>query len=160
MLSSALLLAACGSPQTTTKTKSTTSSVAPTTTTTIARVENLKVTPPVRKSLLDAAAAYHQLPASDYTRLRTAMTYYAYDPARKTYYAAAGLVPSASSLPAQIGTQDDGAYNLFTRLAGSPNWTVYSDGLGGAQDSICPIEIPYAVLAAWNWTAGSCYPPA
>jgi hypothetical protein len=159
MLASALLLGACGSSPASTTTAATTTSVAPTTTT-IAHAEDLRVTPAVRRSLLDAAAAYHQLPASDYVRLRAGITYYAFDPARRTYYAAAGLVPSSSSLPAQVGTQDDGAYNLFTKLEGSSTWTVYDDGLGAAQDSTCPIEIPAAVLAAWNWQAGSCYPPA
>jgi hypothetical protein len=159
MMTSALALAACGSSPTTTTVPKSTTSVAPTTTTTIARAENLRVTPAVRHSLLAAAAAYHQLPAADFTGLRAGITYYAFDPARKTYYAAAGLVPSPRSLPAQVSTQDDGAYNLFTRIAGSPTWTVYSDGLGAAQDSTCPIEIPASVLAAWNWPAASCYPP-
>ena len=158
MLASALLLAACGSSANA-PTTTTTTSVAPTTTTTIARAQNLKVAPAVRHSLLDAAAAYHGLPSSDFTGLRAGRTYYALDLTTRTYYAAAGLIPSSSSLPAQVGTQDDGAYNLFTRVQGATAWTVYSDGLGAVQPSTCPIVIPASVLAAWNWRARSCYPP-
>jgi predicted lipoprotein with Yx(FWY)xxD motif len=160
-LFSSLALAACGSSPaaTTTTPNATTTSAAPTTTTTIVHTVNLRVTPAVRRSLLEAAAAYHQLPSADFTSLRKGMTYYAFDPARKMYYAAAGLVPISSSQPAQVSTQDDGAYDLFTRLEGSPTWTVYSDGLGAAQDSTCPIEIPAPVLVVWNWHAASCYPP-
>jgi hypothetical protein len=119
----------------------------------------LPVSAAVRAGLLAAGARSHSLPASDFTGLRPGETYYAYDRATARYYAAAGLVPSASSLPAQVGTQDDGAYDLFVRRAGHA-WRVYSDGLGGAQGSICPIELPAPVLAAWGWPAGSCYPPA
>ncbi len=141
---------------------STASSSAGTTTsaTTGGKTVDLVVTAAVRLSLLDAAAAYHQLPASDYTGLRAHETYYAYDGATHRYYAAAGLVPSATSIKAQVGTQDDGAYNLFTRAARASTWTVYNDGLGAAQDAICPLALPASVLAVWGWKKGSCYPPA
>jgi len=36
---------------------------------------------------------------------------------------------------------------------------VYNDGLGAAQDAICPIKIPAAVLTVWDWKPKSCYPP-
>jgi hypothetical protein len=87
-------------------------------------------------------------------------SYYAFDPSTNTYYAAAGLNPSPTSMPAQVGTQDDGAYNLFTKLAGAATWTVYNDGLGGVQGTKCPIMIPAAVLSVWDWNANSCYPPS
>jgi hypothetical protein len=109
---------------------------------------------------LDAAAAYHHLPASDYLGLDAGTTYYAFDPSTERFYAAAGLDASPNSLQAQIGTQDDGAYNLFSRAAGTSAWTAYDDGLGAAQDSTCPIAIPVAVFAAWNGKANSCYPPS
>jgi hypothetical protein len=54
---------------------------------------------------------------TDYTGLAPGTTYYAFDPVTNTYYAAAGLVPSPHSLKAQVGAQDDGGYNLFTRVA-------------------------------------------
>lgn len=119
----------------------------------------LRVTAAVRASLLAAGAKDHSLPASDFTGLRGGETYYAYDRATARYYAAAGLVASPASLPAQVSTQDDGAYDLFVRRAGHA-WRVYNDGLGGAQDSTCPITLPAPVLAAWHWRAGTCYPPA
>ncbi len=122
--------------------------------------KNLDVTPLVRRSLLDAAAAYHQLPASDHTGLVAGATYYAFDPGTNKYFGAAGIVPSAHSLQAQIGAQDDGGYNLFVRRARASTWRVYSDGLGGAADGICPIVIPSDVLKVWHWRAKSCYPPS
>src|SRR5665213_1561182 len=142
LLSSALLLGAC------------TNSSGPTTSTTDKAATNLLVTTKVRQSLLNAAASSHQLPTSNYTGLQARRIYYAFDSATNEYYAAAGLVPSLHSLQAQIGVQDDGAYNLFTRAKGVSAWTVYNDGLGGAQDSTCPISLPSAVLAAWGWKTG------
>jgi hypothetical protein len=143
----ALALASCSSPSSTA-----------TTTTTSASTTNLVVSSAVRSSLLDAAAKYHQLPPKDYVGLDPRMTYYAFDPATDLYYAAAGLRPSPHSLAAQVGTQDDGGYNLFTR-APHAAWTVYNDGLGAAQGDKCPIKIPASVLAVWDWHAGSCFPP-
>ena len=157
IIASAFVLSACGS--TATPTTSTTITI-PVTTSTSAMTRNLVVTPSVRQSLLDAAAKYHSLPSTDYVGLDAGRTYYAFDPTTDTYYAAAGLNPSPKSLPAQVGTQDDGAYNLFTKLAGAATWTVYNDGLGGVQGTKCPIMIPAAVLAVWNWKANSCYPPS
>ncbi len=142
----ALALASCSSPSSTT------------TTTTSASTTDLVVSASVRASLLDAAAAYHQLPPKDYVGLDPHMTYYAFDPTTDLYYAAAGLLPSPHSLRAQVGTQDDGAYNLFTH-APHAGWTVFNDGLGAAQGATCPISIPASVLAVWHWRAGSCFPP-
>jgi hypothetical protein len=159
IIASAFMLSACGStvtPTTTTTTKTTT----PVITSTSAVTRNLVVTPSIRQSLLDAAAKYHSLPSSDYVGLDAGRSYYAFDPSTNTYYAAAGLNPSRKSMPAQVGTQDDGAYNLFTKLAGAATWTVYNDGLGGVQGTKCPIMIPAAVLSVWNWSANSCYPPS
>jgi predicted lipoprotein with Yx(FWY)xxD motif len=120
--------------------------------------KNLVVTPAVRVSLLDAGAAYHQLPVKDYVGLAKGMTYYAYDVTTKTYYAAAGLDPSPTSLQAQVGAQDDGGYNLFVRAKGAKKWTIYNDGLGGSEGAKCPITIPSAVLKVWDWSL-RCAPP-
>jgi hypothetical protein len=157
VLASALLLAACGSPSAVSTT--TTSSTTTTTNNSSLPTQNLKVTPAVIKSILDAGAKYHQLPPTDYTGLDPGTAYYAFDPATNTFYAAAGLDPSPHSLKAQVGAQDDGGYNLFLRLASNTSWTVYNDGLGGADGSVCPIAIPASVLAVWNWRVKSCYPP-
>jgi hypothetical protein len=119
---------------------------------------NLVVTPAVRQSLLEAGAAYHSYPPSDYVGLARGTTYYAYDAQNQRYYAAAGLVPNSKSQGAQVGTQDDGGYNLFVKVQGSTKWRVYNDGLGGAQDSICPITIPVVVRKVWSWTTHPCYP--
>ena len=153
VLTGSLVLSGCGSPATiATSTSTSTASLAGGTT------RNLVVTPSVRKSLLDAAAAYHQLPPTDYVGLSPGATYYAFDLATNHYYAAAGLRPSSHSLPAQVGTQDDGAYNLFTRAARTSTWTVYNDGLGGVAGNTCPLSIPSAVLKVWRWKSNSCFP--
>jgi hypothetical protein len=156
IIASACVLSACGS----TPAPTTTSTTTPVTTSTSAVTRNLVVTPSIRQSLLDAGAKYHSLPSTDYVGLDTGRTYYAFDPSNNTYYAAAGLNPSPKSMAAQVGTQDDGAYNLFTRATGAATWTVYSDGLGGVQGTKCPLTIPAAVLSIWNWKANSCYPPS
>jgi predicted lipoprotein with Yx(FWY)xxD motif len=121
---------------------------------------NLVVTSSVRVSIFDALAKFHQLPRKDYVSLIPKMTYYAFDATNETYYAAAGLVASPHSLQAQVGTQDDGGYQLLTRERGVTTWKVYDDGLGGAEGTVCPIKIPPSVLAVWNWRPGACAPPA
>jgi hypothetical protein len=126
---------------------------------TTAKTRDLVVTPAVRIGLFDALAKFHQLPTKDYVSLAPKMTYYAFDPADDTYYAGAGLVASPHSLQAQIGTQDDGGYQLLTHKRGVATWKIYNDGLGGADGSVCPIKIPPSVLAVWNWRPGSCAPP-
>ena len=158
VLSSAFVLSSCGSGSATNPTTTIPSTTTVAVTTPTAVTQNLTVTPSVRLGLLNAAAAFHGLPASDYTGLLAAKTYYAFDPSTDRYYAAAGLVPKPSSYKAQVGTQDDGAYNLFTRRSNTSTWTVFNDGLGGVQGAICPLVIPATVLKVWHWTAHSCYP--
>jgi len=150
LLGGSLLLSACGSGPKSASTSTTTTGV----------TQNLALTPAVRKGLLDAASKYHQLPVSDYVGLRAGAIYYAFDPATNSYYAAAGLNAGPHSLQAQVGTQDDGAYNLFLRAASTKTWTVYDNGLGGVQGTKCPLTIPPAVLKVWNWKAKSCFPPS
>ncbi|MCU1362749.1 MAG: hypothetical protein JWM55_577 [Acidimicrobiaceae bacterium] len=157
LLVSTLFFAACGSPATPPPSGTTTSSTRPGANSRPA-VRNLLVTGAVRKNLLQADAAYHSYPASDYRGLAPGLTYYAFDAQNDRYYAAAGIVPNSKSMGAQVGTQDDGGYNLFTMKRGAPKWTIYDDGLGGAEDSICPLSIPLAVRRVWNWTMHPCYP--
>ncbi|HXQ18553.1 MAG TPA: hypothetical protein VN781_02890 [Acidimicrobiales bacterium] len=131
------------------------SSTAPTTT---PITQNLAVTDGVRAALLQAGASLKGLPASDFTGLVSGRTYYAFDSATDTYWAAAGLAPSPSSIQAQVSSQDDGAYLLFSRPAGGA-WTAVNDGLGGIAGTVCPAPVPAAVLTLWNWPSGSCSPP-
>jgi ABC-type Fe3+-hydroxamate transport system substrate-binding protein len=156
----AVLLAACGSsgPSSSPATSTTTTTSPPGTTTTVAQtVQNLVVTPTVRQSLLVAGAAHKQLAVSDFTGLAAGETYYAYDPATKTYWAGAALDPSSSSLPAQVSSQDDGSYEIYWMPAGGA-WRVYDDGLAGIGGTPCPVAIPPGVRAAWHWAA-ACRPP-
>ena len=127
------------------------------TSTSTSSAQNLVVTDTVRSQLLQAGAKLNNLPASAYTGLRPGRTYYAYDPATATYWAGAQLVPSSSSLAAQVSVQDDGAYDIFTSTTGGA-WTASLDGLGGIGGTSCT-PIPASVLAVWHWSPGTCRPP-
>jgi hypothetical protein len=155
LLVSTLSFAACGSAATAPPTGTSTSS---TTANAKTGATNLVVTAAVRKNLFDADAAYHSYPPADYRGLAPGMTYYAFDSQNDRYYAAAGIIPNSKSMGAQVGTQDDGGYNLFVMKRGAAKWTIYDDGLGGAEDSICPITVPAAVRKVWNWSMHPCYP--
>jgi hypothetical protein len=115
------------------------------------------VTDAIRAQLLAAGASYHGLATSDYTGLIAGETYYAFDTATQTYWAAAGLDPSPSSVQAQVSSQDDGAYLLFQR-PDSGSWTAVNVGLAGIAGTQCPEVPPPAVLALWGWNPGSCRP--
>ena len=119
--------------------------------------ENLPVTDLVRSQLVAAGAALNSVPATAYTGLVPGTTYYAYDTATDTYWAGAGLVPSASSQQAQVSVQDDGSYLLFRRPAGA-SWTAWDVGLSGIEGSRCPTAVPPAILSEWGWAAGTCRP--
>jgi len=136
---------------------STTTLPATTSTTAPAPAQNLTVTASIRAQLLAAGAQSHGLQASDYTGLRPGETYYAYDPSTTTYWAAAGLMPSASSLPAQVSSQDDGAYLLYQRPAGGA-WKVFDIGLAGVGGTPCSVVAPPAIVALWGWPAPGCRP--
>jgi hypothetical protein len=136
---------------------STTTAVPPSTTTSLV-TQNLVVTDAVRAALLAAGAALKGLPASDFTGLAPGLTYYAYDATTATYWAGAGLLPSPSSLQAQVSSQDDGGYLLFSMPAGGV-WTAVNDGLGGIPGTACPVPVPAAILALWHWPSGTCNPP-
>jgi hypothetical protein len=147
-----------GHGATTSAPATTTSTSRPTTTTTVPTTSNLVVTDAVRSQLVAAGAALNSLPPSDYTGLRPGETYYAYDAATQAYWAGAGLLPSPSSIPAQVSTQDDGAYLLFTRPKGGA-WKGYAVGVAGPPEgSACPVAVPGAILSLWNWAPGSCRP--
>jgi hypothetical protein len=142
-----------GSPATTSQLTGNTGPSKPTT----PAAENLVVTADVGSQLLQAGAALNGLPASDYTGLVSGETFYGYDWATATYWAGAGLLPSPSSLRAQVSAQDDGSYLLFRRRAGRA-WTAQDVGLAGFGGTKCPTSVPASVLAVWNWAAGSCRP--
>ena len=128
-----------------------------TTTTTPTGAQNLVVTDQLRAQLVAAGSALDHLSASDFTGLRAGETYYAYDAATQTYWAGAGLSPSPNSTPAQIASQDDGAYTVFTRT-GSGAWSAYAVGATGVEGGTCPTQVPADVLALWGWAPGSCRP--
>jgi len=166
-----VVLAGCSSgsgsglPATSTSTSTSTSTTSSSGTstsgssTTPVAAKNLAVTDVVRSQLVAAGAALNSLPASAYTGLVPGTTYYAYDTATATYWAGAGLVPSSSSQQAQVSTQDDGSYLLFSRPSGG-SWTAYDAGLAGVGGTQCPIPVPAAVLAVWDWASGTCRPPS
>jgi hypothetical protein len=138
-------LSACGSsspPATTT----TTSSLVP------PGAQGLRVNAEVVAQLLAAAAAVHGLPVSDYVGLAKGRTFYAYDSIDKLFWAGAALVPSPTSFQAQVGVQDDGGYNLFTRPKNGLHWTSYNDGLGTVPGSNCEVVVPAVVREVWGWS--------
>lgn len=119
--------------------------------------QNLVVTDALRADLLRAGAQSHSLPVSDYTGLEAGMTYYALDPGTGIYWAGAALVPSSSSIPAQVANQDDGAYLLFEKVPGG-QWVAHDDGYGAQPGSGCPAPLPAAIIALWHWDAATCHP--
>ena len=121
--------------------------------------ENLTVTAAVSAALLQAGAALNGLQASDYTGLAPGVTYYAYDATTSTYWAGAALVPSPSSMRAQVSVQDDGGYLLFTRPADGA-WKARDVGITGTEGSVCPVAVPPAILSLWHWAPGTCRSPA
>jgi outer membrane murein-binding lipoprotein Lpp len=120
--------------------------------------ENLTVTAAVSAALLQAGAALNGLQASDYTGLVPGATYYAYDATTATYWAGAALVPSSSSMRAQVSVQDDGGYLLFSRPANGA-WRVWDVGLAGTEGSVCPVAVSSTILALWHWAPGTCRAP-
>jgi hypothetical protein len=134
----------------------TTTAAASTTTASTAPAVNLTVTDDLRAQLVAAGASLDGLSSSDYVGLQPGVTYYAFDPATQTYWAAGGLDPSPSSMEAQVAAQDDGSYLLFSEPAGGA-WTAEDDGLGGVGGTPCP-AVPAAVVAVWGWSAGTCRP--
>ena len=119
--------------------------------------QSLVVTAEISSQLLQAGAALHGLPASAFDGLMSGQTYYAYDPATATYWAGAKLVPSSSSLRAQVSVQDNGSYILFRRPAGKA-WAAQDVGLAGVAGTKCTTSVPASVLTVWNWPARSCRP--
>jgi hypothetical protein len=116
------------------------------------------VTSLVRSQLIAAAAKINgHVPVSQYAGLEPGRTYYAYDPATKTYWAGAALVPRNDSSAAAVSVQDDGSYNLFRRTLGG-SWTAYDVGLAGVGATRCPIEPPATILRLWGWPGNGCDP--
>jgi len=167
----ALTLAACSSSSSTTATTATTAPSASSTTATSApapgsTAQNLPVTDAVRAELVAARAAALGIAPSSFTGLTPGDTYYAYDPSTGTYWAAAQAQPQVPATQpaqgsdiykAQVSSQDDGSYLLFTKPTGG-SWTATNDGTAGPSPAPCPVAVPAAVAQVWGWPAGSCRP--
>jgi hypothetical protein len=127
-------------------------------------VENLAASSSVRAQLLAVGARFHGAPVAQYVGLAPGLTYYAYDRATSTFWAGAKLVPKIPSNPngpptqAEVSSQDEGAYTVFTKTARAKTWRAYDTGETG-QDTRCPVVVPSAVLQAWGWSPGSCRAP-
>ncbi len=122
---------------------------------------NVAVTDAIRARLVAAGAAVNSIPVTEYTGLAPGLTYLALDRATKTYWAGARLVPAPSADPssptrAQVASQDDGSYYIFSQPEGA-SWTAHPAGASG-PDTPCPVSVPAAVTAAWGWPSGSCRP--
>ena len=163
-LAGAVSLAACSNPASQPATAPTTSpgiatSAAPpaSASPSPAGAENLVLTDAIRAQLIAAAARLNGLPASAYLGLVHGESYYGFDPATHTYWAGAALVPSPSSLRAQVSVQDDGGYYIFEKPAGG-SWTASAEGLTGIEGAPCSVHIPPALVVMWHWPAGACHP--
>jgi len=122
---------------------------------------NLPVTDQIRSQLVAAGAAVNDIPTAEYSGLAPGLTYYALDRTTHTYWAGARLVPAPSNDPssptrAQVASQDEGSYYVFTQTQ-SGRWTAYAAGDVG-PGTPCPVTVPAAVVAVWGWPSGSCRP--
>jgi len=175
VVAAALALTACSSSSssstTTTAATSTTSSSSGSSTTAAgsssttsaasATAANVPVTDQVRSELVAAAASLQSIPVAQFSGLAPGLTYYGQDKTTGTYWAGARLVAAPSSDPsnptrAQVSTQDEGSYYVFSKPSGG-SWTAYAAGNVG-PGTACPVTIPPAVLQVWGWPAGSCRP--
>lgn len=128
------------------------------TTAPVSLAQNLPLTDDVRAALVAAAAATRHLKSSDFVGLRPGESYYAYDPATQTYWAAGGLVPVAGDTNAEVSTQDDGSYILFHRQ-GSTGWQANDVGMSGIPNGApCDLAPPTEILTLWGWPPHSCRP--
>jgi hypothetical protein len=123
----------------------------------LSQTQNLLATADVKAQLVQAGAATFTLPASDYVGLRPGDTYFAFDAATSTYWAGAALVPRSSSLQAQVTTQDDGSYLVFTMPSGG-GWLAYPVGASGEAGGTCRISVPPPILKVWGWAPHTCLP--
>jgi hypothetical protein len=167
-----LVMAGCSSPSdsspsnsaTSTSGSSTTTSTGgrpSTKTTNAAPAVNMPITDQIRSQLVAAGAALNNIPVAQYSGLAPGLTYYAFDTSSHTYWAGARLVPAPSSDPsnptrAQVASQDDGSYYVFTQPQGG-SWTAHAAGNVGPSTP-CPVAVPASVLAVWGWPSGSCRP--
>jgi hypothetical protein len=120
--------------------------------------ENLFLSSAVREQLIAARAAQVGVKPSAFTGLAPGTAYYAIDHTTDTYWAGAGMLPSAKSLKAEVSSQDDGGYLIFEMKSGA-TWRVFSVGLSGVEGATCSVTVPPAVLSVWHWKPGTCLPP-
>jgi hypothetical protein len=113
---------------------------------------NLPVTAAIRTDLIAVAAASSNIPVSQVV-MEPNLTYYAYDPTSATYWAGAKFETTPSS-PNETAFEDANSYFIFSMTNGG-SWMSRGAGLEGTS---CP-PIPAAIVALWNWTAGTCDPP-
>ena len=98
------------------------------------------------------------MPDSAYTGFAKGTSYYAIDNETGIHWAGGSLVPSHSSIRAQISVQDDGSYVLFEQKPGEV-WTTYDVGIESLPDSLpCPVTVPNDVTEIWHWATNSCNP--
>jgi hypothetical protein len=155
-------VAGCSSSTTPTSSPTTSNPPRTTATATPTTAMNVTVTNQTRAELLAAGAAVNGIPVAEYTGLAPGLTFYALDRSTSTYWAGARLVPAPTADPsnpsrAQVASQDDGSYYIFTEPAGG-SWTAHASGASGPQ-SPCPLSVPAAVVQVWGWPPGSCRPP-
>jgi hypothetical protein len=110
-------------------------------------VQNLVASNSVQTQLINAFAAYKQIPISEMTGIQQGTLYYAYDPSTSTYWAMAIFnVSAAAAQSVQVDLQDGGDMGMFKMTDGGV-WQVERGGV----PPVCSYGpfFPAAVLAAW-----------
>ncbi|MEI8051372.1 MAG: hypothetical protein WCI12_08050 [Actinomycetes bacterium] len=159
-----VVAAACGTssePSTSTTAPSTTKATTTSTTTATTtppiggQVTRVDPTASDEAALVAAGAAHNNLAPSDYTGVASGSVYLATDGSTGYRWAGASLVPSSSSEQAQIDSQDEGSYLIFSEAPGQSWNVVATTGLMAT----CPPGVPPTdVVAAWGWAPGTCNP--
>jgi hypothetical protein len=111
---------------------------------------NLPVSDDIRDQLVVAGADLVHRPPAEFSGLIPGKTFYAYDPATETHWAAAKLRPASQD--AGIALQDQNSYVLFEQSAGG-RWNPFADGY-----ALNPCPAPVSVRDVWGWPAGVCAP--
>ncbi|HJQ06251.1 MAG TPA: hypothetical protein VJ872_12440 [Nocardioides sp.] len=156
---------ACGSSPSAAPTPAATtaSTTAPTTAPTTGHVgtaRNLPLTPAVRRQLLGAATRSHQAKPGSFSGFEHGSTYYAYDRATRTWWAAGALVAVDPTGSAAVSLNDEGAYDVLHRTAGG-TWVDRLSGEAGNDRPLsrCEQWPPRDVLLLWHWSQKVCAQP-
>ncbi|GAB3865240.1 hypothetical protein GCM10028801_35410 [Nocardioides maradonensis] len=121
---------------------------------------NLPLTAAVIHQLLAVATRTHQQKPRSFSGFEHGSTFYAYDPATKTWWAAGALVAADPNGGAAVSLNDEGAYDVLHRTAGGA-WVDRLSGEAGYDPPLaqCKQWPPLRVLRLWHWSQKVCAEP-